>query len=69
MRCASPSTTAVLLGAAGQHLADTADLAVAPDDGVELALTGAIGEVDAELLEGAALVLLPGRGLCVHSFS
>ena len=45
----------VVLGAAGQHLADPADLAVAPDHGVELALAGAVGEVDPELLEGALL--------------
>ena len=50
----------VVLGAAGEHLADAADLAVAPDDGVELALAGAVGEVDPELLEGALLLLLPG---------
>ena len=56
----------VVLGAAGQHLADAADLAVAPDDRVELALAGAVGEVDPELLEGAARILLPGVLRGVH---
>ena len=56
----------VVLGAAGEHLADAADLAVAPDDGVELALAGAVGEVDPELLEGALLLLLPGVLRGVH---
>ena len=59
----------VVLGPTGQYLADAADLAVASDDGVELALPGAVGEVDPELLERALLLLLPGQGLCVHSFS
>ena len=59
----------VVLGAAGEHLADAADLAVAPDDGVELALLGAVGEVDPELLEGAPRVLLPGLLGGVHCVS
>ena len=59
----------VVLGAAGQHLADATDLAVAPDDGVELALAGAVGEVDPELLEGAARILLPGALRGVHAVS
>ena len=41
----------VVLGAPGQHLDDAADLGVAPDDRVELALAGARGEVDAVLLQ------------------
>ena len=56
----------VVLRAAGQHLADAADLAVAPDHGVELALAGTVGEVDPELLEGALLLLLPGLLRGVH---
>ena len=56
----------VVLGAAGEHLADTADLAVAADHGVELALPCTVGEVDPELLEGAAGVLLPGLLRGVH---
>ena len=56
----------VVLRATGEHLADPADLAVAPDHGVELALAGTVGEVDPELLEGALLVLLPGLLRGVH---
>jgi len=41
----------VVLGAAGQHLHDPLDLLLAPDDGVELALAGGLGEVAAELVE------------------
>ena len=63
MRWASPSTMAVLptpgladqdrvvLGAAGQDLDDALDLGLAPDDGVELALAGELGEVARELVE------------------
>ena len=59
----------VVLGAAREHLADAADLAVAPDHRVELALLGALGEVDPVLLEGALLVLRPGILRCLHSVS
>ena len=50
----------VVLGAAGQHLHDPLDLALAADDRVELLLPGQLGEVAAELVEdqGAG-----GRGL------
>ena len=41
----------VVLGAAGQHLHDPADLGVPADDRVELALAGRGGEVDAVLLQ------------------
>ena len=41
----------VVLRAAAEHLDDAADLLVAADDRVELALLGALGEVDAEALE------------------
>ena len=51
----------VVLGAAGEHLADPADLGVAPDDGVELAGARDLGEVDAELLEGGLLLLVRRR--------
>ena len=47
----------VVLGAAGQHLHDPLDLAMAADDRVELLLAGELGEVAPELVEheGAAL--------------
>ena len=48
----------VVLGAAGEHLDDPADLLVAPNDRVELAGAGSFGEVSAEALE--RLVLLFG---------
>ena len=41
----------VVLRPAREHLDDTADLLVAPDDGIELAGLGELGEVAAELLE------------------
>ena len=47
----------VVLGAARQHLDDAPDLLVAPDDGVELALAGVLGEVAPVLLEGLVLLL------------
>ena len=47
----------VVLGAAGEDLDDAADLVVAADDGVELALLGGLREVAAELLERLVLVL------------
>ena len=53
----------VVLGAAGEHLADAPDLTVPSDDGVELALAGTVGQVDAELLEGGLLFLVRGSGL------
>ena len=47
----------VVLGASGQHLDDPADLLVAADDRIELALAGRLGEVAAVLLEGLVAVL------------
>ena len=47
----------VVLGAARQHLDDAADLLVAADDRVELALAGVLGEVAAVLLERLVLLL------------
>ncbi len=47
----------VVLGAAGEDLDDAADLVVAADDGVELALAGLLGEVAAVALEGLEAVL------------
>ena len=47
----------VVLGAARQHLDDAPDLLVAPDDRVELALAGVLGEVAAVLLERLVLLL------------
>ena len=76
MRWARPSTTAVLPTPGSpmstglffvrrrQHLHDAADLGVAPDDGVELALAGAGGEVGAVLRQRLerALRVLGGDG-------
>ena len=47
----------VVLRAARQHLDDAADLVVAADDRVELALAGRLGEVAAVLLERLELLL------------
>ena len=47
----------VVLGAAGEDLDDAADLLVAADDRVELALAGHLGEVAAVLLQGLVAVL------------
>ena len=44
----------VVLGAAGEHLHDPLDLLLAPDDRVELALAGGLGQVAAELVEHEA---------------
>ena len=63
MRCASPSTMAVLptpgspirtglfLVRREQHLDDAADLFVAADDRIELALLGELGQVAAVFLQ------------------
>ena len=52
----------VVLGAARQHLHDPADLGVAADDRVELAVAGGLGEVGAVLLQrlGGGLGVLGG---------
>ena len=47
----------VVLGAARQHLHHAADLVVAADHGIELALAGELGEVAAVLLERLVAVL------------
>ena len=47
----------VVFGAAGEDLDDAANLFVAADDGVELALAGEVGEVFGVLLEGLKLGL------------
>ncbi len=52
----------VVLGAAGEHLADAADLGVTPDHGVEFAALGDLGEVDAVLLECGLLLVGRRRG-------
>ena len=71
MRCARPSTTAVLpdpglahehgvvLGATREDLHDPLDLRLAPDDRVELVFLGVLGQVASELVEnlGALAVL------------
>jgi hypothetical protein len=51
----------VVLRAAGEHLTDATDLVVAADHRVELALAGAVGQVDPELLERGLLIFLGGR--------
>ena len=53
----------VVLGAPAQHLDHAADLVVAADHRVELALLGGLGQVAAEALEGCLLLLVRGRGL------
>ena len=52
----------VVLGAAGQHLHHAADLLVAADDGVELALARDLREVAPVLLEGLVALLGVGVG-------
>ena len=52
----------VVLGAPGQHLHHAADLGVAADHRVELALAGALGEVDGVLVERRLAALGLGRG-------
>ena len=56
----------VVLLTAGEHLHDALDLAVAADDGVELAVGGELGEVAAVLLEHGALVALLPLGHAGH---
>jgi hypothetical protein len=71
IRCARPSTIAVLptpgshgivLGAAREDLDHAADLLVAPDHRVELALLGGVRQVAAELLERLVGLLRVLRG-------
>ncbi len=45
----------IVLGAARQHLDDAADFLVAADDRIELALAGALDQIDAVLLQGLEL--------------
>ena len=52
----------VVLGAAREHLDDATDLLVAPDDGVDLAGPGRVGEVAGVALEGLVLLLGVLRG-------
>ncbi len=47
----------IVLGPARQHLNDTADLLVASDDGIELALARAFGEIAREFLQRLVLLL------------
>ena len=59
----------VVLGAPLQHLDHAADLVVAPDHRVELALAGALGEVDGVFLERFALpfgILRIDAGAAAH---
>jgi hypothetical protein len=57
----------VVLRAAREHLHDAADLVVAADDGVELAVAGGLREVAAVLLERLVLVLGLGVGHAVRA--
>ena len=64
----------VVLGATREHLDHPADLIVAPDHGVELALLGNLGQIAPEALERALLLLLgratragTGGGVIAHS--
>ena len=50
----------VVLGPALEHLDGASNLVVPPDDWIELALLGPLGEVDGELLEGLAMLLRVG---------
>src|SRR5690606_4259170 len=54
----------VVLGAAAEDLDDALDLVAAPDDGVELAVVGQLGEVAPEGLQrgGLALLAITGSG-------
>ena len=58
----SPMSTGLFLVRRRQHLDDAADLLVAADDGVELALPGRLGQVAAVALEGLVLLLGVLRG-------
>ena len=78
MRCARPSTTAVLPTPGSpmstglffvrrrQHLHDAADLGVAADDRVEPALARGLGEVDAVLLQRLVRLLRVAAGDAPH---
>ena len=70
----------VVLAPATEHLHDVADVILATDDGVEFALDGPLGEVDAVLVKvlrrrvvGRELVLLEerhrGEGILVHDLA
>ena len=50
-----PDERGVVLEPARQDLDDALDLLLAADDGIELAGTGCLGEVDAELVDGRGL--------------
>ena len=52
----------VVLGAAAQHLHDAANLVVAPDDRVELAFAGMVGQVGGVLLQRLIAALGVGTG-------
>src|SRR5262249_3154904 len=52
----------VILGTTTQDLDDSLDLVGSPDDGVELALPGQLGQVAAEAVQGGRLGLLPAGG-------
>ena len=52
----------VVLGATGEHLHDATNLVVAPDDRVELALPGTLGQVGGVLLQRLIAALGVGAG-------
>ena len=52
----------VVLGATAQHLHDATNLVVAPDDWVELAFAGALGQVGGVLLQRLVAALGVGAG-------
>jgi hypothetical protein len=57
-----PDQDGVVLRAPGEHLDDAADLGVAADDRVDLAVAGALGEVDRVLLQRLERALGVGGG-------
>jgi hypothetical protein len=61
MRCAKPSTTAVLPTPAHQNVDDLTNFIVAADDWIHLAAASLCGQVRRELLERLFLAHLGGR--------
>ena len=57
----------IVLGAPLEHLQRAADLVIAPDHGIELALAGALGQVERVFLERTALFLGIGTVHCLSS--
>ncbi len=57
-----PDQHRIVLGAARQHLDHPPNLLIAPDNGIQLAFTGKLGEVTAVLLQGLVGALRVGIG-------